>query len=405
MRPRATLDIDNCTALSDEFVAAIDDALQQPTVTDRFASLRQVFADFGTLYARTVVLGGAQYFTHEETVSGEVNETEVTTTVQAAVEIKAEGAAGKASLSAGEGEHFTSSAQTIAQHTNFTCIGGDTLLVGDPAGWAPTVKSPRNWRVIDRGDLRPVLERLDKTRQAAVTGIWDRGRSAAWGQPQANLPTEQDFPDADNRPFLLVNLGWDAPLRTDVLHTALLGTPAGGGPDFEYVTLPIGSSQDRVRQDKVCQLRLHYTGRTSNGGGSGLPLYLLASATGYPIDRSQHQIEAWEQTAFSMFGGSRFNVLGVTAQRMFSDSPHFLNMYSTRLSKPAEGGYLEWMLIPAGEAGGRDTQKTWYLKNVDGRYLAAFAEQRWAGAAGPPPTDDSARYWQWRIALVGERRT
>jgi hypothetical protein len=255
----AQLTLTECTELADRFIEAIDAALQQQTQHRKFEALRGVFDRFGHAMPRYVTLGGQLYFQADRRTIGEIDEGQVTNTVKAALTAKYGGSGGGASASFQDAEGHKVDAQSISETTSFIGVGGDVTLVSNPAEWAGTSKDPNRWAVISRDQLIPLVDRLDQSRHAAVTEVWDAGLRSVWG---TTPPRGYLLPDLDGRPFTVAT--------TDA--AALVLTPSG--IDKGLATL----STSNLLADPLPHglgWELQYSGKTTAADGRGQPIYWI----------------------------------------------------------------------------------------------------------------------------------
>jgi hypothetical protein len=187
--PRATLFLEDCTRVSDAFVAAIDDALASDL--DTGAGLEQVLDEFGHAVPMEVTLGGQLHFEHVRTEEATTTERQVEQEIKAAVEVKYLGASASAGYATGSSTARSGSALELAEQTTFDGLGGDATLVSNPADWAPTVRDPRLWAVIGNARLVSTIDLLDDERRSAVLARWSAPASPelpAIGEPLTLQP-------------------------------------------------------------------------------------------------------------------------------------------------------------------------------------------------------------------------
>jgi len=405
---RATLYLDKCTELSPAFVAALDDALGRPA-PERFAALKRVFENYGTAYPKQIVLGGLLYFYHEETATGTVIEQAVKETIATVVKAKYANEAASATGQFGTGEKTTRSAQDIYQETELRVIGGDTAGAGDWLTWDGTVKSPRLWRIIERGDMAPLVDRLDAARKKAVGELWESGRSIAWDG--LRLPEEQAFPDMEGKPFLLNNVGVDGPLSRRSRELA----PSAFLSDWH--SLAVGKRAQLVGQGHDYRWRLVYSGYTSGDGLRGFPFYYLAVDDGSyeppAVEISvtgREQIRLWRGMMESP--GRNIRALGVNNTTKGND-PHvrLVNIYSSpMLSQPRSVtplASLWWSLIPANPDRTSGSPAEFYVQNLAKQYLVAGRWEAGDDVGGlavartdTPPDNPDQAFWRWRPVSI-----
>jgi hypothetical protein len=189
--PRATLFLDECTRLSPEFEQAIRSALDGK---DPVARLQAVLDDYGHAVPQQVTLGGLLHFRHVRTDVTTVNERKVEQEYRAAVAVKYGAASASVGAAYGTGSETSTAAQQLADQTSFDVLGGDATLASNPAAWAPTVKDPQLWAVIDVVGLVSPIELLCPELRDAVKALMPLPAYA--GVPAIEAPLEIELPVA-----------------------------------------------------------------------------------------------------------------------------------------------------------------------------------------------------------------
>lgn len=57
---------------------------------------------------------------------------------------------------------------------DFKVLGGDTLLVNNPAKWTESINNPRLWAVIEKKDMHSTIDLLDDPLRTSVQAFWDK---------------------------------------------------------------------------------------------------------------------------------------------------------------------------------------------------------------------------------------
>ena len=182
--PRAQLFLDECTAVSDEFVDAVthvvnelkegekDDEIKAKQRSKAIEALNEVFNDYGHIVGNTLDLGGRLYFTHKEKATGTVNESEKRQVASAALSIKTFSGSGSASYQGETSSSSVKEAQNLSKTINFRAKGGDTTLANNPAEWAGTIKDPNLWAIIRYYKTQRTIDLLPDDIREKVEILW-----------------------------------------------------------------------------------------------------------------------------------------------------------------------------------------------------------------------------------------
>ena len=249
-----TLVIDNCTVVNPAFVAEVKAALVGSD-EQRRQGLVTVFDRYGTVLPTRVSFGATMYFTSEETVSSASDEAKTKVNTKLVVGAKFD----QVSAAVGSGVAGTSDEVTKAteqsKQTIFVAVGGDPSRNGSPKDWIPTTKDPRTWAVIDRSELRSVVDWLPGDLRTEVLRVWHVTDGKLLRIPWAS-------PAQATEPFVLQSTA-----RTDRLLAprGLVGR----------VAPTVGSSALADPYANAAVWCLEYTSRTSEPDGSGSPLFRL----------------------------------------------------------------------------------------------------------------------------------
>lgn len=168
--PRAQIYLDKCTITSDRFISAVKSALKSD---DKYNELTKVFHEYGHIIPSSVLLGGQLCFKASKESSSFAEEQKLATDYKAALDIKL----GKVSASTGfaQGSETDKKSEnlTLDEFESFTNRGGDSLLCTNPSQWAPTVKDPANWAVIEMEGMQPTIDLLENDLKQQVLEVWN----------------------------------------------------------------------------------------------------------------------------------------------------------------------------------------------------------------------------------------
>lgn len=185
--PRAKIYLEKCTTTSERFTEAVRTAL---AAKDKYAELNKVFDEYGHVIPSAVLLGGQLCFKDSSVSKSSALEHSEETQLKASVEAKV----GKVSASTGWASGSASETKTSSlkqdEFESFTNHGGDSLLCTNPPVWAPTVKDPNNWAVIEMEDMKPTIELLDPSLRQQVIDVWNRCQAIL-------KPKELDWKDGE----------------------------------------------------------------------------------------------------------------------------------------------------------------------------------------------------------------
>lgn len=298
----AVLRLRDCTSVSPDFLAATKAALAQPAA-QQFEALKSVFTEYGHMVPATVTLGGQLYFVYERDTTGSVDETQVSTVVNAAVSAKYAGVAGSAKGGFSDGSNKTVTAQEIAEDSTFIGVGGDITLTKDPEQWAGSVKNPINWAVIARGELVSLIEWLDPATKASVKSVWDAGLKQAWGGFAP--PVDYVLPDFDGMPFTIATsragrkLTPIYPYRPHPVADQMVLRVVPGPGETGWIEAQEGTLLSDPEAHGLL-FQLLYTGKPTEAQGHGLPIYCLVAqqATGlYLVIPEGNRVKWWRAPA------------------------------------------------------------------------------------------------------------
>lgn len=152
--PRATVFLDECTAVSPKFVAAVEQAVASGNAR---AKLEKVLARFGHAVPSEVLLGGQLMLKFAEEVDNTASEAQSEDEIAAAVSIKVASGSGSASVATGSASREQHAAERIAQQTSFEAVGGQTLLTSNPKDWVPMLADPNLWAAIGNREIDSTL--------------------------------------------------------------------------------------------------------------------------------------------------------------------------------------------------------------------------------------------------------
>ena len=184
--PRVKIYLDKCTVTSERFTKAVSEALAKD---HKFYELNKVFKEYGHVVPSAVLLGGQLCYKDSKVSNSSANEG----SAQEDIKGKVEGKLGKATASAGFGIGSASENKAgsinLEDFTSFTNLGGDSLLCSNPSAWAPTVKDPKYWAVIEMEDMRPTIDLLEPELRQQVIAVWNSSQ-AILEPKELDLPTE-----------------------------------------------------------------------------------------------------------------------------------------------------------------------------------------------------------------------
>ncbi|RUS23197.1 hypothetical protein BC937DRAFT_90781 [Endogone sp. FLAS-F59071] len=166
---------------TDEFVTAVNTALNAPSIMDRYQQLKIVFERFGFVWAQKVTLGGKLTLSEKLMEYQYENENKVQALAKAKASVSSTiaelgqvgaGAGFKVEREKGAGN----SSDFLYQRSHLNVIGGQATsnaFDNGRAGWEKSLKDPYSWRVIIREDLIPIYELLDEETQATLKTVID----------------------------------------------------------------------------------------------------------------------------------------------------------------------------------------------------------------------------------------
>ncbi|HET6942973.1 MAG TPA: hypothetical protein VFH89_12495 [Sphingomicrobium sp.] len=318
-----------CTALSKKFLAAIDAALAAGT-DKQFGALAAVFQRFGHAVSNHVAIGGTLYFHSSMTWTGDVKDTKILDTLNAAAtaQYSPAGPSVTATASFTDGKDTYTAKQFQQGSVDFIPIGGDVGTATTPGAWGPTAQNPDNWAVIRRDrepDAPPLainvpsgsgppegikllvdcLADLDEAnaknnkiadldeanaknnksptdRASRVQEIWTRGRKAIWKSPTPpQMPT---YPHMNNAVFAA--LGGSGPP----------GPLAPAENCNEPATIAAANYSATIIATGMGWY-LEYTGKDTLGNLTGDPLYRLIQFTEFRTPDQVSQLADAKQSA------------------------------------------------------------------------------------------------------------
>ncbi len=277
--PRVAVDLRQCTQVAGSFVAAVRNALN---AADKFSALQKVFDDYGHAVPTSVELGGQLFFTHEQTVKGTYNKSEVENAIGAAASVKGAGATASTSVLFKNASGSEVTMKSIVDSVSFKPTGGNTLLASTPSEWAKTVNKPHNWAVMQYKDLRSTIDLLPADLQDDVRRIW-----------------KEKYPDAPKAVF-------GAPVSRAVYQAIreesdgfLLGVVRAStdNDDSGYGTLYVKSDASDNPTTLRAQASVHYHQKDDRFGGRNscmIPLRRGESAlTNYAASSTTPNADLW----------------------------------------------------------------------------------------------------------------
>lgn len=267
--PRVKLNMRLCTVLSPKFTKAVEEAVSENhTDQEKFTALRNIFSDFGHALPEYITLGGMMFFTYEKEVSGSINEQAVSNTIQAGVTAKVGASQGGGEVSFTDASGQKTSADEMRERTAWECVGGDETLTGNPSLWVQTVKTPDDWKIIERQGLFPITDFLEESLQNRVLSVWEKGLEELWG---AKPPVDYTFPDFNGHPFRICKgLKSDDHVLTHRIDTAGSYPP----PPIPHFCCIRYDDIEEIGFNK-CLWKLIYSGQTDEMDGKGSPLYWI----------------------------------------------------------------------------------------------------------------------------------
>jgi hypothetical protein len=237
--PRAQIYLDKCTIPSKRFKAAIRKALR---ADDSFGELHKVFKEYGHVVPSSVLLGGQLCYKESSTSDSFADEQSEEVKIKAAVEGKVAKVSASAGMAYGSATDEQKSSVKLEEFTSFTNQGGDSLLCTNPPEWAPTVKDPANWAVIEMGGMRPTVDLLDDKLRKRVLDVFWNNREAMLGLMEIDDWEEGEgalYPNNDKlKAVMMENSGFVAAVRL-----------CGDGPRGSVVLVSAGPSPEENRQE------------------------------------------------------------------------------------------------------------------------------------------------------------
>ncbi|KAK8103221.1 hypothetical protein PG984_016367 [Apiospora sp. TS-2023a] len=130
--------------------------------------VRRFYERFGYFFAQEVTLGGVLLSTkvvdgteHAETTkSKEAFKTAIGLSVTTPIEI---GVSAKYEKITGNDKADVDGNRHVNDRVAFEATGGNTLLAGNPAQWCVSVGDHMSWRVIERSELKPIVDAIDES--------------------------------------------------------------------------------------------------------------------------------------------------------------------------------------------------------------------------------------------------
>ena len=350
--------LDECTELSKNFIGRIDEALKKPSRQEQIEALEGIFKDFGHVYPRSVKLGGHAVYDHTEEAKSKTEEDKVESSMKAAITAKYGPAAVNVGGGVGTGHTGKVEDETQFKLERFRCVGGDPTLASVPGEWAPKTADPNLWQVISRGDLAPLIDRLDdgtsdgKERLRRVREVWDQHLKELWGG--RDWPEGYVMPDFRGAPFSM----WTT-----------VGTEWGLTPNSvpnQLATLsPNNLKSDAPRHGLSWELV--YSGRTTEGKNrdgklTGLPIYFIVEWQTPEVKQSR-LIERNRAIA------KRKSIIEATGLTPTGELPVLRVMLAAMNktgTKDSEAGCLEWPEDWKALAASAETSPAaWILEPVD----------------------------------------
>ncbi|KAM0543698.1 hypothetical protein ACHAPJ_012147 [Fusarium lateritium] len=145
---------------TEEFVAAINRVRETKNIMD----LRKLHKTFGQIFCSEITIGGclqtSKVLAAKEIAEETVQRSKFKGSVGVAVGFRSI-ASGSAKYSNEKQDHSEAGSTTSSQSEtlSFRATGGNTVLAANPPAWLSSVASDHNtWRVILRGDMRPVMD-------------------------------------------------------------------------------------------------------------------------------------------------------------------------------------------------------------------------------------------------------
>ncbi|UJR14387.1 hypothetical protein I4U23_001384 [Adineta vaga] len=169
--PRVTVQLDSSyLEPTAQFIEAIDHVLELTSSNEQISALKKIFAIYGHVYPRRIILGGHLYHTEGHRIKGTSEEQGKLIAAETRFSISLTRA-----VRIGSGFHNEKKSKEdfFEQETlsMFEAVGGDTLVSRDPTLWAKSVADPTLWRVIEYHEFESVVCLLTQQRQNALTEI------------------------------------------------------------------------------------------------------------------------------------------------------------------------------------------------------------------------------------------
>ncbi|KAF6796484.1 hypothetical protein CSOJ01_13144 [Colletotrichum sojae] len=128
------------------------------------ALIRKFHQRFGEFFSHEVTIGGMLTSTKtwegSETIKDEKKKEDFKKTIGLAVTTVNIGLESKSDKTVGQDESLTAASRDTTDRVVFEAVGGNTILASNPQQWCATVGNHDNWRVIERAELKRLIESM-----------------------------------------------------------------------------------------------------------------------------------------------------------------------------------------------------------------------------------------------------
>lgn len=173
--PKIELSFDDTfPCASDEFEAACEEALATSTAESRFEGLVAVLGKFGQFVATQTLVGGRLFATNVKEFSGNESQEEMVQRYAARIKVAAESVTASfesdTSFEKSSQSNDREKGRNEQQSATIHAVGGEGAVVEQAGRWAESLYDYRRWAAVQRENLVPSIDLLNKKLRARV---WD----------------------------------------------------------------------------------------------------------------------------------------------------------------------------------------------------------------------------------------
>ncbi|KQN69045.1 hypothetical protein ASF04_15940 [Duganella sp. Leaf61] len=165
---------DSFPCASDEFEAACEEALATSTPESRFEGLVAVLGKFGQFVATQTLVGGRLFATSVKEFSGNESQEEMVQRYAARIKVAAESVTASfesdTSVEKSNQTNDRDKGRNEQQSATIHGVGGEGAVVEQAGRWAESLYDYRRWAAVQRENLIPSIDLLNKKLRARV---WD----------------------------------------------------------------------------------------------------------------------------------------------------------------------------------------------------------------------------------------